>query len=156
MACECGEGMPSPELLCPGSSQLSSTPAPAQPCAVSLLLHPPCVRAQEAARGWPGSILIASGLRAGGLQQPLLQLSCCMFGATSTLGTLLKVQLLSSPTFVFLNDPSWFFLNKELIWIQLCCWHYTSTLLCSLNWVIKSEAFPFLEIVSKFTFLQYV
>lgn len=119
MACECDEGIPTPELLWPGSSpgrsslSRTSAPAPGQPCAVSLLLHPPCVRPQEAARGRPGSTLITSGLRGGGLQQSLLQLNCSIFGATSTPSILLKVQSLSSATFMFLEDTSLSFLQEE-------------------------------------------
>lgn len=112
LACECGEGIPTPELLCPGSSpgrsslSRTSAPTPRQPCAVSLLLHPPCVRPQEATRGWPSSVLITLGLRGGGLHQPLHQLNCSVVWASSTLGTLLKMQSLSFHTFLFLEDPS--------------------------------------------------
>lgn len=102
---------------------VSAAPLPQVSPVLSLLLHPACGRPQEAARGWPGSVLIASGLSGGGLQQPWLQLNCSVFGATSTLGTLQQVQSLSSPTFVFLEDHSCSFPRKDLTWILLCCWY---------------------------------
>lgn len=149
MACECDEGIPTPELLWPGSSpgrsslSRTSAPAPGQPWAVSLLLHALCVRPQEAARGRPGSTLITSGLRGGGLQQSLLQLNCSIFGATSTPSILLKVQSLSSATFMFLEDTSLSFLQEEWIWIQVCCWYLLFHLLVFPELGYKIWSFPF-------------
>lgn len=70
------------------------------------------------------------------------QLNCFVSGATSTLGTLLKVQSLSSPTFVVFEDPSWSLLHKELFWTQLCCWHLLFHLLVFPKLGYKFQSFP--------------